>query len=85
MTSCLFENLTLATFLKAEFGFLGVMVLTDSTTPLLNGEAISENFLSLELNQRRREAVLLFLVIDLRPWRTNCDVVGIIYTTTSGN
>src|SRR3989338_8119763 len=34
VTSVLFDNLTLATFLKAEFGFLGVIVLTKVTTPL---------------------------------------------------
>jgi len=31
-------NLTLATFLKAEFGFLGVVVKTFRQTPLLKGE-----------------------------------------------
>jgi len=31
-------NLTLATFLKAEFGFLGVTVKTFKQTPLLNEE-----------------------------------------------
>lgn len=32
-------NLTLATFRKAEFGFLGVVVVTFRQIPLLNGEA----------------------------------------------
>src|SRR3989338_10750936 len=37
-TSIPLDNLTLATFLKAEFGFLGVWVKTLTQTPLLNGE-----------------------------------------------
>jgi len=35
------DNLTLATFLKAEFGFLGVTVVTFTQTPLLKGEGNS--------------------------------------------
>ena len=34
VTSYPFDSLTLATFLKAEFGFLGVTVLTTVHTPL---------------------------------------------------
>jgi hypothetical protein len=30
-------NLTLATFLSAELGFLGVLVITDTHTPALKG------------------------------------------------
>src|SRR3989344_1858478 len=77
VTSCLLESLTLATFLRAEFGFLGVIVLTESTTALLKGEGSSLNFLSLALNQRRREAVLVFFVSLFLPFLISCYIVGI--------
>jgi hypothetical protein len=35
VTSLPFDNRTLATFLKAEFGFLGVLVITCKQTPFL--------------------------------------------------
>jgi hypothetical protein len=37
VTSIPLDSLTLATFLKAELGFLGVIVLTCKQTPLLKG------------------------------------------------
>ena len=41
VTSNPFVSLTLATFLKAELGFLGVVVLTTVQTPLLCGHSLS--------------------------------------------
>src|SRR3989344_1590994 len=38
VTSIPFVNLTRATFRKAEFGFFGVMVLTERQTPRLKGD-----------------------------------------------
>jgi hypothetical protein len=47
-------NLTLATFLNAEFGFLGVVVYTRKQTPLLCGHWF-------------KAELLLFAFIALRP------------------
>ena len=41
VTSYPFDSLTLATFLKAEFGFLGVTVFTTVQTPLFCGDLAS--------------------------------------------
>ena len=41
VTSNPFVSLTLAIFLKAELGFLGVLVLTTVQTPLLCGHSLS--------------------------------------------
>jgi hypothetical protein len=45
---------TLATFLKAEFGFLGVTVKTFRQTPFLNGEGkyLGRFFKTLKLNSK---------------------------------
>lgn len=47
-------NLILAILRKAEFGFLGVIVLTDKATPLLKGEEWMTGafFLLLKLNAK---------------------------------
>src|SRR3989344_4074374 len=51
VTSVLFERRTRATFLNAELGFLGVMVLTIVTTPRLKGFTEVVNRLSLALKE----------------------------------
>ena len=42
-----FDNLTLATFLKAEFGFFGVVVYTLVQTPRFNAQACNAGTLFL--------------------------------------
>src|SRR5258705_8687589 len=64
MTSILLVNRTLATFRRAEFGFLGVVVYTRVHTPRLCGQLSS----ALDL--------LLARMISL-PFLTNCCIVGI--------
>ena len=49
VTSIPFERRTLAIFLRAELGFLGVAVLTAVQTPLFCGEAVSVGFFLSEL------------------------------------
>ena len=49
VTSYPLDNLTLATFLKAEFGFFGVTVFTTVQTPLFCGARLFVNVLFLEL------------------------------------
>src|SRR3989344_2223479 len=70
---------TRAIFLRAEFGFLGVMVVTLTHTPRLNGAPIGKSF-------RLRRMVsstdwstgdLVFLTLGLRTLRTSCRIVGI--------
>jgi len=43
-------NLTLATFRKAELGFLGVVVVTFTQIPLLKGEEYGTGLFLKELN-----------------------------------
>lgn len=64
MTSVPFVNLTLATFLKAELGFLGVVVYTLVHTPLRCG-------------QESNALDLLTPFIVFRPFLTNCCILGI--------
>ena len=65
-TSLPLVNLTRATFLKAEFGFLGVVVYTLVHTPLLCGQFF-------------KAKDLLFFLIETLPFLTSCCIVGIIY------
>jgi hypothetical protein len=55
----------LATFLIAEFGFLGVVVYTLVQTPRRCGH-------------ESKAADLLLLVGFVRPFLTNCEIVGIL-------
>jgi hypothetical protein len=57
-------NRTLATFLKAEFGFLGVDVYTRVQTPLFWGAPLSAG-------------VFVFFLTRFLPFRTNWLIVGI--------
>jgi len=62
--SVLFVKRTLATFLNAEFGFLGVVVYTRVQTPLRCGH-----------ESKARD--LLLVLMTFRPFLTSCDIVGI--------
>jgi hypothetical protein len=53
-------NLTLVTFLSAEFGFLGVVVKTFRQTPLLNGEKLFIGLFFLTLKPRLKAGVVVF-------------------------
>ena len=71
-------NLTLATFLKAEFGFLGVIVKTFKQVPLLKGE---ENFLGRffkTLNAKVKAGVLDLALTLFLPFLIICLIVGIL-------
>jgi hypothetical protein len=63
-TSFLLVKRTRATFLIAEFGFLGVVVYTRVQTPRFCGQESSA-------------ADLLLLAAFVLPLRTNCEIVGI--------
>src|SRR6185369_4794458 len=65
MISCLLVKRTLATLRIAELGFLGVVVYTLVHTPRRCG-------------QESKAADLLLLVGLVRPFLTNCDIVGIL-------
>jgi hypothetical protein len=56
-------NRTLATFLKAEFGFLGVVVYTLTQTPRFCGQDFNAG-------------LFVFLTRLLRPFLTSCAIVG---------
>jgi hypothetical protein len=60
-------NLTLATFLRAEFGFFGVVVYTLTHTPRFWGDPF-------------KAGVLVFLTDFLRPNLTSWLIVGITLT-----
>jgi len=53
-------NLTLATFLNAEFGFFGVIVKTFKQTPRLNGEKLLIGRFFLTLKPRLKAGVVVF-------------------------
>src|SRR6266571_1680986 len=57
------ERRTRATFRRAEFGFLGVVVYTRVHTPRRCGLPLSAG-------------VLVFVTLSCRPLRTNCWIVG---------
>ena len=64
VTSNPFVSLTLATFLQAELGFFGVVVLTTVQTPLLCGHSFNAGAVDL-------------LAADFLPFLTNWLIVGI--------
>jgi hypothetical protein len=73
------DNLTLAIFLKAEFGFFGVVVVTFKQTPLLKGEPDGKKVLFLckvSITLSKAGDLLFFLVVRL-PLRTSWLTVGI--------
>jgi hypothetical protein len=65
------ESLTLATLRNAELGFLGVIVRTAKTTPLLKDEELSLKDLSFALNHFLSAVVLVFLIILFLPFLVN--------------
>lgn len=71
MISFRLESRTLATFLSAEFGFLGVMVLTTVATPRFCGLKVTVDLLREALNDERRAAALTFFETFFRPFLTN--------------
>src|SRR5215212_11777451 len=73
MTSKPLVRRTLATFRRAEFGFLGVVVYTRVHTPRRCGAATR----FLRPLPDFRPGVASFLVFGFRPLRTSCEVVGI--------
>ena len=77
VTSCLFDSLTLATFRRAEFGFLGVIVLTTVQTPRLKGELIFSIARSLALKNLPNAETRVFLALGRRPFLISWLIVGI--------
>jgi len=76
VTSYPFDSLTLATFLKAEFGFLGVTVLTTVHTPLFCGDLAFVCLFNLELNPFCKAGAVDFVVEVFLPFLTNWLIVG---------
>jgi len=70
-------SLTLATFLKAEFGFFGVTVKTFRQTPLLKGEGYFRGLFFRVLKPNSRAGLLPFFFTFFRLFFTNCEIVGI--------
>ena len=66
-----FVNVTLAIFLTAEFGFLGLVVVTFVQTPLLNGDIYLVTLLVKELYPLLKAWVFDFLVLFVLPFLTN--------------
>lgn len=61
------DNLTLAIFLKAEFGFFGVVVVTLTQTPRLNPEPLGNSFLErLKVFWTERNAGVFGLLLRLK-------------------
>jgi hypothetical protein len=60
VTSIPLDNLTLATFRNAEFGFLGVVVNTFTHTPRLKGAKYCEGWFILVLKPKVKAGVLSF-------------------------
>ena len=71
VTSYPFDSLTLATFLKAEFGFLGVTVLTTVHTPLFCGDLAFVCLFNFELNPFCKAGAVYFVVELFLPFLTN--------------
>ena len=71
VTSYPFDSLTLATFLNAEFGFLGVTVLTTVHTPLFCGALLFVCLFAFELNPFNKAGAFAFVVVVFLPFLTN--------------
>jgi hypothetical protein len=80
VTSILLVRRTLATFLKAELGFLGVTVLTEVHTPLFCGDCTSVCFLFSELSPFSKAGAVDFFTELVLPSRTNWLIVGIFFS-----
>ena len=66
-----------ANFLKAEFGFFGVIVPTLIATPLLNGDAYCVGLFFLALKPRAIAGDLVFALVFFLGFFSNCLYVGI--------
>jgi hypothetical protein len=62
----LLDSLTRATFRKAEFGFFGVMVLTNKHTPRFCGFIVLIMRRSFKLKVLRKAVALIFAGLDRR-------------------
>jgi hypothetical protein len=82
MTSMPFESRTRATFLSAEFGFLGVTVLTDVQTPRFCGDLASVGWRFKVFKPFSSAGAVDFLTDDCLPSLTNWFIVGIRYTSS---
>src|SRR3989338_6948902 len=76
VTSMPFVSRTRANFLKAGFGFLGVIVPTFIATPLLNGDGYGFGLFFKTLNPRAKAGDLVFALAVLRGCFINCRNVG---------
>lgn len=83
VTSIPFVNRTRATFRKAEFGFLGVIVFTERQTPLLNGEGEKVGLFFKTLKLRLKATALDLYPIFFRPFFISWLIVGTITTMLS--
>ena len=81
VTSIPFERRTLAIFLRAELGFLGVAVLTAVHTPRFCGEEVLIGFFWRELKLLWRAGAVDFFTDVWRHFLTNWLNVGIIFTS----
>ena len=80
VTSIPLERRTLAIFLRAELGFLGVAVLTAVQTPLFCGADTSVAFFWSEFYPFWRAGAVDFLTVDFLPCLTNWLNVGIPFS-----
>jgi hypothetical protein len=71
-------NRTRATFLKAEFGFLGVTVKTFKHTPLLKGDGNFFGRFFKTLNANVKAGLLPGYLIFFLPFLISCRMVGIL-------
>ena len=69
---------TRAIFLNAEFGFLGVVVVTFTHTPLLKGEGKKTGLFFLVLKLRQRAGAFGFFFGFFLGFLINCCIVAII-------
>jgi hypothetical protein len=72
------ERRTLAIFRKAEFGFFGVIVVTLTQTPLLNGDDNLVRVRVCGLKSDPSAGVFDRCLLLLRPRRVNWLIVGIV-------
>jgi hypothetical protein len=81
VTSIPLVNRTRAIFRRAEFGFLGVVVVTFVHTPRLNGDGYLVGWFIKELNPRLSATAFGFVVTFVRPFLISWLIFGIIINT----
>jgi hypothetical protein len=72
-----FVSRTRATFLSAEFGFLGVVVKTLRHTPRLKGELEKTGLFFRELKYRAKAGDLVLNILAFLAFFKSCLIVGI--------